>query len=71
MRSKNQAMSLADYAAIKLRSEPYGAHLLLGDIAQIHETVGEKDFLARIDGKPDDQFHGTISVGMTSIPSTG
>ncbi|SDW37538.1 efflux RND transporter permease subunit [Nitrosomonas communis] len=56
LRSKNQAMSLADYAAIKLRSEPYGAHLLLGDIAQIHETAGEKDFLARIDGKPAAQL---------------
>ncbi len=56
LRSKNQAMSVADYAAINLRSEPYGAHLLLGDIAQIHETVSERDFLARIDGKPAAQL---------------
>lgn len=56
LRSKNQAMSVADYAAINLRSEPSGAHLLLGDIAQIHETVSEKDYLARIDGKPAAQL---------------
>lgn len=56
LRSKNQAMTVADYAAINLRSEPYGAHLQLGDIAQIRETVSEKDFLARIDGKPAAQL---------------
>ncbi|SDY67601.1 efflux RND transporter permease subunit [Nitrosomonas sp. Nm33] len=56
LRSKNQAMTVADYAAINLRSEPHGARLLLGDIAQIRETVSEKDFLARIDGKPAAQI---------------
>ncbi|SFM28361.1 efflux RND transporter permease subunit [Nitrosomonas communis] len=56
LRSKSQAMTVADYAAISLRSEPDGARLLLGDIAQIRETVGEKDFLARIDGKPAAQI---------------
>ena len=52
LRSKGQAMSVADYAAIKLRSNSQGTHLLLGDIAQIHETAGEKDLLIRINGKP-------------------
>ena len=51
LRSKNQAMSVADFAAIKLRSDPHGAQLLLGDIAQIREIPHERDFLARIDGK--------------------
>lgn len=50
--SKGQAMSVADYAAINLRTDSQGASLLLGDIAQIHETAGEKDLLIRIDGKP-------------------
>ena len=52
LRSKNQAMSVADYAAINLRTDRDGARLLLGNIAQIRETVDERDVLARIDGKP-------------------
>lgn len=52
LRSKGQAMSVADYAAISLRADPQGARLLLGDIAQIHETASERDLLIRIDGKP-------------------
>lgn len=52
LRSNNQAMSVADYAAINLRPDSYGTRLLLGDIAQIRETVGDKDIMARIDGKP-------------------
>lgn len=52
LRSKNQAMTVADYAAISVRQVPQGARLLLGDIARIHETVSEKDILARVDGKP-------------------
>lgn len=52
LRSKNQAMTVADYAAINLRSDQHGSHLLLGDIARIRETVGERDYFTRIDGKP-------------------
>ncbi|PSJ18777.1 efflux RND transporter permease subunit [Nitrosomonas supralitoralis] len=52
LRSINQAMTVADYAAITLRSDQDGMRFLLGDIAQIRETVDERDFLARIDGKP-------------------
>lgn len=52
LRSKNQAMSMEDFAAINLRPNPHGARLLLGDIAQIRETVNERDVLVRIDGKP-------------------
>jgi len=52
LRSNNQAMSVADYAAINLRPTSHGARLLLGDIAHIHETVNERDVSARIDGKP-------------------
>ncbi len=52
LRSKNQAMTVADYAAINLRSDQHGAHLLLGDIARIREMIHEKDYLAKIDGEP-------------------
>ena len=52
LRSKGQAMTVADYAAISLRADPHGARLLLGDIARIHETAREQDLLIRIDGKP-------------------
>lgn len=52
LRSKNQAMTVADYAAINLRSDQHGAHLLLGDIAQIREIIHERDYLIRFDGKP-------------------
>ncbi len=52
LRSKGQAMTVTDYAAISLRADPQGARLLLGDIAQIHETAREQDLLIRIDGKP-------------------
>lgn len=52
LRSKGQAMSVADYAAIRLRSNSQGTRLLLGDIAQIRETAGERDLLIRINGEP-------------------
>lgn len=52
LRSKHQAMTVSDYAAIPLRSDVNGARLLLGDVARIHETVNDKDMRARIDGKP-------------------
>ena len=52
LRSNNQAMAVADYAAINLRPDSQGTRLLLGDIAQIRETVSDRDILARIDGKP-------------------
>jgi multidrug efflux pump subunit AcrB len=56
LRSNNQAMTVNDYAKISLRSDPYGGRLLLGDIAQIRETISDRDFLARIDGKPAAQL---------------
>ncbi|PXW81613.1 multidrug efflux pump subunit AcrB [Nitrosomonas sp. Nm84] len=52
LRSNNQAMTVADYAAINLRPDSHGTRLLLGDVAQIRETVSDRDILARIDGKP-------------------
>jgi len=52
LRSKGQALSVADFAAIELRPTYQGAHLLLGDIAQIRETVGEQDLLVRVDNQP-------------------
>ncbi|HRB96438.1 MAG TPA: efflux RND transporter permease subunit [Nitrosomonas sp.] len=52
LRSNNQAMTVADYGVINLRPDQHGARLLLGDIAQIRETVSDRDILARIDGKP-------------------
>lgn len=52
LRSKHQAMTVADYAAIPVRSDVNGARLLLGDVARIRETVNDKDMRARIDGKP-------------------
>lgn len=51
LRSNNQFMTKADFAAIKLRSDQQGKHLLLGQIAEIREILGDKDVLARIDGK--------------------
>lgn len=52
LRSKGQAMTVADFAAIELRLAYQGTRLLLGDIARIRETVSEQDLLVRIDGKP-------------------
>jgi multidrug efflux pump subunit AcrB len=70
LRSKGQAMSVADYAAIELRSSHHGSRLSLGDIAHIHETVSEQDLLVRIDGKaavevivlPKDQIVATVEA---------
>lgn len=52
LRSKKQAMTVDDFAAIALRSTHQGTRLLLGDVAQIHETVSEQDLLVMVDGKP-------------------
>ncbi|SNX59036.1 Multidrug efflux pump subunit AcrB [Nitrosomonas ureae] len=57
LRSKSQAMTVADYAAINLRSDQNGLRLLLGDIAQIRETVNERDVLARIDSQTAMPIH--------------
>ena len=48
LRSNNQAMTVADYGVINLRPDQHGARLLLGDIAQIRETVSDRDILASI-----------------------
>ena len=45
-------MTVADFAAIELRSAYQGTRLLLGDIAQIRKIVNEQDLLVRVDGKP-------------------
>ncbi|MDP3664113.1 MAG: efflux RND transporter permease subunit [Nitrosomonas sp.] len=52
LRSKKQAMTVDDFAAIALRSTHQGIRLLLGDVAQIRETVTEQDLLVTVDGKP-------------------
>ncbi|MBP6057485.1 MAG: efflux RND transporter permease subunit [Nitrosomonas sp.] len=52
LRSNNQAMTVADFAAINLWPDQHGTRLLLGDIAQIRETVSEQDLLVRVDGEP-------------------
>lgn len=52
LRSKGQAMTVADFAAIELRSAYQGTRLLLGDIAQIRKIINEQDLLVRVDGKP-------------------
>lgn len=67
LRSKHQAMTAADYAAIVLRSNENGARLLLGDVAQIRETVNERDVLSRIDGKPAVQI---FVMSKDRIPAT-
>ncbi len=52
IRSQEQAMTADDYAAIVLRPGQQGEHLQLSDIAQIHETVRDRDMRLRSDGKP-------------------
>ncbi len=52
LRSKGQAMSIADFAAIELRSTYPGTRLLLGDVADIREIIREQDLLVRVDDKP-------------------
>ena len=52
LRSKKQAMTVDDFAAIELRPTYQGTRLLLGNVAQIHETVSEQDLLVKVDGKP-------------------
>lgn len=51
IRSREQAMTPDDFAAIVLRSGPQGVQLRLGEIARISETVRDRDFLVRSDGK--------------------
>lgn len=52
IRSQEQAMTVADYAAIVLRPGQEGMHLQLGDIASIRETIRHQDVVARSDGIP-------------------
>ena len=52
IRSQEQAMTAEDYAAIVLRPGQQGEYLQLGEIAQIHETVRDRDMRLRSDGKP-------------------
>lgn len=51
IRSQEQAMTADDYAAIVLRPGQQGEYLQLGDLAQIHETVRDRDMRLRSDGK--------------------
>lgn len=67
LRSRHQAMSVDDYAAIVLRSDASGAHLLLGDVARIRTAVNDKDMRARIDGKPAVQI---FVMSKDRIPTT-
>lgn len=70
LRSNNQAMTIADFSAINVRPGHHDKHLLLGEIAQIRETVTDRDILARIDGKSavhlfvmtKDQIAGTVKA---------
>ncbi len=70
LRSKGQAMSAADFAAIELRPDYHGNRLLLGDIAHVRETVTERDVLVRVDDKraveivvmPKDQIKTTVDA---------
>ncbi|MGR9051457.1 MAG: efflux RND transporter permease subunit [Gammaproteobacteria bacterium] len=52
LRSKAQALVPADFARIELRAMGDGRPLLLGDIADIRETVAELDWQVRFDGHP-------------------
>ncbi len=52
IRSQEQAMTVDDYAAIVLRPGQQGEYLQIGEIAQIHETVRDRDMRLRSDGKP-------------------
>lgn len=70
LRSNNQAMTKADFAVIKLRSDQLGKQLRLGEIADIRETVAEQDLLVRVDNipavqivvMPKDQIKGTVDA---------
>lgn len=52
IRSQAQAMTVEDFAAIRLRSDRQGMQLKLGDIARITETVREQNMLVRSDDLP-------------------
>lgn len=70
LRSRSQAMTVADFAVIELRPAYQGTRLLLGDVAQIRETVGERDAAMSIDGKrfvsiyvmPKNQIKATVDA---------
>lgn len=49
IRSQAQAMTVEDFAAIRLRSDQQGMQLKLGDIARITETVREQNILIKSD----------------------
>lgn len=79
LRSKSQAMTVDDFAAIELRPAFQGARLLLGDIAQIRETVGERNAAVTIDGvrsveiyvMPKDQIKATVDAVHRVIEEFG
>lgn len=50
IRSREQAMTADDFAAIMLRPGHQGTQLKLGDVARISETLREQDKLVRSDG---------------------
>ena len=52
IRSQTQAMTVEDFAAIRLRSDQQGMQLTLGDIARITEAVREQNILIKSDGLP-------------------
>ncbi len=52
IRSREQATTADDFAAIALRSGRQGTQLKLGDIARISETLRDQDKLVRSDGMP-------------------
>ena len=70
LRSKSQAMTVDDFAAIELRPAFQGTRLLLGDIAHIREAVGERSAAVTIDGKrsveiyvmPKNQIKATVDA---------
>ncbi|WP_350283406.1 efflux RND transporter permease subunit [Nitrosomonas sp.] len=52
IRSQAQAMTVEDFATIRLRSDQQGMQLKLGDIARITEIVREQNILIKSDGLP-------------------
>lgn len=52
IRSQTQAMTVEDFAAIRLRSDQQGMQLKLGDIARITEIVREQNILIKSAGLP-------------------
>ncbi|WP_120501039.1 efflux RND transporter permease subunit [Roseovarius sp. EL26] len=52
LRADNRARYAGDFASIPVIEQPNGSVVTLGDVATVHDTFAEGDYLFRLNGKP-------------------